>query len=42
MKTRDYNIVMTIRREIDLRTKSETKRKPKFSRKEKHRSKYEQ
>ena len=34
---RDQNILKSILGEIDLRTKSETKKKPKYSRKTKHR-----
>lgn len=37
---RDVNILMSIRGEIDLRTKSASNKKPKFSRKEKHKSVY--
>lgn len=38
---RDLNILLSIRGEIDLRTKSSTIRKPKYNRKEKHKNKYE-
>lgn len=39
MKNRDFNILMSIRGIIDLRTKSESLKKKKYSRKEKHKSK---
>ena len=35
-KQRDYNILASIHREIDLRTKSESLERKKYTRKEKH------
>ena len=36
IRKRDFNILAGIRGEIDLRTKSESKPKPKYNRKEKY------
>lgn len=36
IRKRDFNILSSIRGEIDLRTKSESKLKPKYNRKEKY------
>lgn len=40
IKKRDFNIVQSIRGEIDLRTKSESIKKPKYIRKEKYKTIY--
>lgn len=39
MKQRDLNILKSIKREIDLRTKSESLKKKKYTRKTKHKNK---
>lgn len=36
IRKRDFNILAGIRGEIDLRTKSESKSKPRYNRKEKY------
>lgn len=36
IKKRDFNILSSIKGEIDLRTKSESIKKPKYNRKEKY------
>lgn len=40
IRKRDFNIISSIRGEIDLRTKSESKPKSKYNRKEKYKNNY--